>query len=72
MVLACQNNTLGSKLVSELQQENVKLEFSNDIIGVQICAALKNVFAIACGIVLGSKLGFNAHAALITKSIGRN
>lgn len=69
MVLACQNNKLGSKLVSELQQENVKLEFSNDIIGVQICAALKNVFAIACGIVLGSKLGFNAHAALITKSM---
>lgn len=69
MVLACQNNTLGSKLVSELQQENVKLEFSNDIIGVQICAALKNVFAIACGIVLGSKLGFNARAALITESM---
>ncbi|WP_253302855.1 NAD(P)H-dependent glycerol-3-phosphate dehydrogenase [Wolbachia endosymbiont of Psylliodes chrysocephala] len=69
MVLACQNNTLGSKLVSELQQENVKLEFSNDIIGVQICAALKNVFAIACGIIFGRKLGFNAHAALITKSM---
>ncbi|WP_341807775.1 NAD(P)H-dependent glycerol-3-phosphate dehydrogenase [Wolbachia endosymbiont (group E) of Neria commutata] len=69
MVLACQNNTLGSKLISELQQENVKLEFSSDVIGVQICAALKNVFAIACGIILGRKLGSNAHAALITKSM---
>ncbi|AWW50872.1 NAD(P)H-dependent glycerol-3-phosphate dehydrogenase [Wolbachia endosymbiont of Folsomia candida] len=69
MVLACQDNALGLKLMSELQQENVKLEFSNDIIGVQICAALKNVFAIACGIILGRKLGFNAHAALITKSM---
>ncbi len=69
MVLACQNNILGSKLISELQQENVKLHLSSDVIGIQICAALKNVFAIACGIVLGSKLGFNAHAASITKSV---
>ncbi|MGL9726177.1 MAG: NAD(P)H-dependent glycerol-3-phosphate dehydrogenase [Wolbachia sp.] len=69
MVLACQNDVLGSKLVSELQQENIKLYLSNDVMGIQICAALKNVFAIACGIILGSKLGFNAHAALITKSM---
>ncbi|MCM1002170.1 NAD(P)H-dependent glycerol-3-phosphate dehydrogenase, partial [Wolbachia pipientis] len=69
MVLACQNSTLGPKLMSELQQENIKLHFSRDIIGVQICAALKNVFAIACGIILSKKLGCNAHAALITNSM---
>jgi glycerol-3-phosphate dehydrogenase (NAD(P)+) len=69
MVLACQNSTLGSKLISELQQENIKLYFSRDIIGVQICAALKNVFAIACGIILSKKLGCNAQAALITNSM---
>ncbi|MCA4775078.1 NAD(P)H-dependent glycerol-3-phosphate dehydrogenase [Wolbachia endosymbiont of Mansonella ozzardi] len=69
MVLACRNSALGSKLISELQQENIKLYFSRDIIEVQICAALKNVFAIACGIILSKKLGCNAHAALITNSI---
>jgi len=69
MVLACQNSTLGPKLISELQQENIKLHFSRDIIGVQICAALKNVFAIACGIILSKKLGCNAHAALVTNSM---
>ncbi|MGL9717899.1 MAG: NAD(P)H-dependent glycerol-3-phosphate dehydrogenase [Wolbachia sp.] len=69
MVLACQNDTLGSRLMSELQQENIKLYFSSDVIGVQLCAALKNVFAIACGIILGKKLGCNAHAALIIKSM---
>ncbi|WP_168464865.1 NAD(P)H-dependent glycerol-3-phosphate dehydrogenase [Wolbachia endosymbiont of Ctenocephalides felis wCfeT] len=67
MVLACQDDTLGLKLISELKQKDITLNFSNDVIGVQICAALKNVFAIACGIILGKKLGFNAHAALITK-----
>ncbi|MDM8335492.1 NAD(P)H-dependent glycerol-3-phosphate dehydrogenase [Wolbachia pipientis] len=69
MVLACKDDTLGSKLISELQQENIKLYYSSDVIGIQICAALKNVFAIACGIILGKKLGCNAHAALITKSM---
>ncbi|MDG7055230.1 MAG: NAD(P)H-dependent glycerol-3-phosphate dehydrogenase [Wolbachia endosymbiont of Menacanthus eurysternus] len=69
MVLACQNSTLGPKLMSKLQQENIKLHFSRDIIVVQICAALKNVFAIACGIILSKKLGCNAHAALITDSM---
>jgi glycerol-3-phosphate dehydrogenase (NAD(P)+) len=69
MVLACYNTDLGLKLMSELHQENLTLYFSNDVLGTQICAALKNVFAIACGIILGKELGFNAHAALITKSI---
>jgi len=69
MVLACRNTSLGLKLISELQHKNIKLHFSKDVIGVQICAALKNVFAIACGIILGKKLGYNAHAALITKSM---
>ncbi|MDN5247973.1 MAG: NAD(P)H-dependent glycerol-3-phosphate dehydrogenase [Wolbachia endosymbiont of Tyrophagus putrescentiae] len=69
MVLACQDTTLGLKLTSELKQKNMILHFSNDVVSVQTCAALKNVFAIACGIVLGRKLGYNAHAALITKSI---
>ncbi|MDG7055919.1 MAG: NAD(P)H-dependent glycerol-3-phosphate dehydrogenase [Wolbachia endosymbiont of Meromenopon meropis] len=69
MVLACQNSTLGLKLISKLQEKNIKLHFSRDVIGVQICAALKNVFAIACGIILSKKLGYNAHAALITNSM---
>ncbi|OEY86976.1 glycerol-3-phosphate dehydrogenase [Wolbachia pipientis] len=69
MVLACYNTELGLKLMSKLQQKNLTLNFSNDIIGTQICAALKNVFAIACGIILGRNLGCNTHAILITKSM---
>ncbi len=69
IVLACYDTELGSKLISALDQENLTLYLSNDVLGIQICAALKNVFAIACGIILGKKLGSNAHAALITKSI---
>lgn len=69
MTLACENESLGQKLILQLQHDHVKLHFSRDILGVQVCGALKNVFAIACGIILGKELGFNAHASLIVKSI---
>lgn len=40
---------------------------SDDIIGAEIGGAVKNVLAIACGIVLGLELGQSAHAALIAR-----
>jgi glycerol-3-phosphate dehydrogenase (NAD(P)+) len=40
---------------------------SDDPIGVEIAGAIKNVLAIACGIVLGKGLGENARSALITR-----
>ncbi len=40
---------------------------STDLVGAEIGGALKNVYAIACGIVEGRGLGVNARAALITR-----
>ncbi len=42
---------------------------SNDVLGVQLAGALKNVIAIACGISDGLHLGENARAALITRGL---
>lgn len=42
---------------------------TDDIIGAQIGGAIKNVLAIACGIVAGRALGENARAALITRGL---
>jgi glycerol-3-phosphate dehydrogenase (NAD(P)+) len=42
---------------------------SDDPIGVEVAGAVKNVLAIACGIVLGKGLGENARAALITRGL---
>ena len=42
---------------------------SNDLIGVQICASLKNVLAIACGISDGLEYGANSRAAIITRGL---
>jgi glycerol-3-phosphate dehydrogenase (NAD(P)+) len=42
---------------------------SHDVIGAQIGGAIKNVLAIAAGVTIGKKLGDNAHAAVITRSL---
>ena len=42
---------------------------SRDVIGAQIGGAVKNVLAIAAGVTIGKKLGENAHAAIITRSL---
>lgn len=42
---------------------------SKDLVGVQLCGAVKNVLAIACGISDGLSYGANSRAALITRGI---
>ena len=42
---------------------------SRDVLGAEIGGALKNVFAIACGITTGRNMGDNARAALITRGL---
>jgi glycerol-3-phosphate dehydrogenase (NAD+) len=45
----------------------MRVNTSSDVIGVEICGALKNVLAIAAGIVEGLDLGHNAMAALVAQ-----
>ncbi len=42
---------------------------NDDVVGVELCGALKNVMAVATGIADGLNLGFNARAALITRGL---
>lgn len=46
-----------------------RLYGSSDVVGVELCGALKNVIAIAAGVVEGLGLGHNAQAALITRGL---
>ncbi|WP_298625721.1 NAD(P)H-dependent glycerol-3-phosphate dehydrogenase [uncultured Legionella sp.] len=49
--------------------DNVRVYLSEDLIGVQLCGAVKNILAIACGISDGLGYGSNAKAALITRGL---
>ncbi len=67
--IGSQSITQSTELASLLGSHNYRIYPTDDIIGVQVGGALKNVIAIAAGIVAGAKLGENARAALITRGL---
>lgn len=67
--LATTDATLGERLVTALGSRTFRPYLGDDPVGAQIGGAVKNVVAIACGIVAGRKLGENARAALITRGL---
>ncbi len=69
VTLACRDETVGTALVQALGSRTFRPYFSSDVTGAQIGGAVKNVLAIACGIVTGRNLGENARAALITRGM---
>lgn len=67
--IACEDPVLGERLMYVMGGKLFRPYLTDDIIGTQIGGSVKNVIAIACGIVLGSNLGENAKAALITRGL---
>jgi glycerol-3-phosphate dehydrogenase (NAD(P)+) len=67
LTLACADQQLAERLVDTLGYRQFRLYRSSDVIGVQLGGAVKNVLAIAAGIVEGKGLGASAHAALVTR-----
>ena len=53
-----------------LATRNFRVYTASDVIGAELCGALKNVLAIACGASDGFGFGANARAALITRGGG--
>ena len=69
ITLACNDVELGQRLVDAIASTTFRPYYSGDIIGAQLGGAVKNVLAIACGIVEGRSMGDNARAALITRGL---
>ncbi|HEY3990430.1 MAG TPA: NAD(P)H-dependent glycerol-3-phosphate dehydrogenase [Acidobacteriaceae bacterium] len=69
MTIACADTPIAARLQEELSGPALRLYTNDDVIGVELGGALKNVVAIATGIVDGLGLGHNSAAALITRGI---
>jgi glycerol-3-phosphate dehydrogenase (NAD(P)+) len=69
MTIACADTALAAHLQEELSGPALRLYTNDDLVGVELGGALKNVIAIATGIVNGLGLGHNSVAALITRGI---
>jgi glycerol-3-phosphate dehydrogenase (NAD(P)+) len=67
ITLACEDSTLARSLATRIARPHFRPYVSSDVIGAEIGGAVKNVLAIACGVVEGRGLGQNARAALIAR-----
>jgi glycerol-3-phosphate dehydrogenase (NAD(P)+) len=67
VTLACPDEDLGWRLAEAIATPTFRPYLVQDMIGAEAGGAVKNVLAIACGIVEGRELGRSAHAALITR-----
>jgi glycerol-3-phosphate dehydrogenase (NAD(P)+) len=69
LTVACTGAATAEFLQQTFSSPTLRVYTNDDIIGVELGGALKNVIAIATGIAAGLKLGHNAMAALITRGI---
>ncbi|HRP01481.1 MAG TPA: NAD(P)H-dependent glycerol-3-phosphate dehydrogenase [Candidatus Kapabacteria bacterium] len=69
VVVASANQALSQKVQSIFNSNFFRVYTSNDVIGAEIGGALKNVVAIAAGIIDGIGMGDNTKAALITRGL---
>lgn len=67
VTLAAEDMELAEKLRERIARPTFRIYVSGDVAGAEIGGAVKNVLAIACGVVEGKGLGQNARAALIAR-----
>ncbi len=69
LVVACADDTVCEQIQLAFSTAKLRLYASNDVIGTELGAALKNVIALGAGICCGLGLGSNSVAALITRGL---
>ena len=67
-LIAAQKISDAKFIANLISSKTFRPYLSNDIIGAQICGAMKNIYAIGCGIIVGKNFGENAVASVISRS----
>ena len=69
VTLAIKDKDLGEKIVETIGSRKLRTYLTDDVIGAQIGSAIKNVIAIASGVVHGMGMGESARCALVTRGL---
>ncbi len=69
VTIACEDKDTGEELAALLGSRTLRTYRTDDIQGAQIGSAVKNVIAIAAGVIIGRGLGESARAALVTRGL---
>jgi glycerol-3-phosphate dehydrogenase (NAD(P)+) len=68
-VVAAEDGELADRVVERLGRREFRLYVNRDVLGVELCGALKNIVAIAAGAADGLGFGDNGKAGLITRGL---
>ena len=68
-VIASTDSDLAARLQDAVHSSRFRVYLNDDLVGVELCAAAKNVVALAAGAVDGLELGDNAKAALMSRGL---
>lgn len=68
-VIASSDAALAARLQAAVNSTTFRVYLNEDVVGVELCAAAKNVIALAAGGADGLRLGDNAKAALVTRGL---
>lgn len=69
LAIASDDAALRERVVSTIHGSSMRIYSTDDLIGVEVGGAVKNILAIATGVIDGLGLGLNARAALITRGL---
>lgn len=69
LVVACENDEVCKMIQDEFMNEKLRIYTCNDVKGVELGGALKNIIAFCAGVAAGLGLGDNSFAALITRGL---
>jgi len=69
VTIAAKDKDVAQEIREGLASRTLRPYITDDLVGAQIGGALKNVVAIACGIIMGRGLGESARAALLTRGL---
>lgn len=69
LTIASESPALRERVVSAVHGRSIRVYSTDDLVGVEVGGAVKNILAIATGVIDGMGLGLNARAALITRGL---
>ncbi len=69
VVIACKDEKTAKTTQAAFNTETFRVYTNTDLVGVELASAMKNIIAIAAGIIDGLKLGDNAKAALLSRGL---
>ncbi len=69
LAMASDDSNLRERVVRAVHGPRLRVYTTDDVVGVEVAGAVKNILAIATGLIDGLALGMNARAALITRGL---